>query len=110
MSPDDDEWHKYQEAETKRLEEKERHEKAVAIAVVVTALIGLTAPSLLYLILFFVAWTHAMRAIKKIKSRWIRLVVYVLVAAVLLAALLWFDGELVMAFLRGVFRASPSDE
>jgi uncharacterized membrane protein YdbT with pleckstrin-like domain len=78
------------------IKEKERRSEAVTQAVLITLLVvgvvDLFLPGFLYVILFFLGWATAYSVIGKVKTFWIRCVLYVLAPIVLLVAFMWVGG------------------
>jgi uncharacterized membrane protein YdbT with pleckstrin-like domain len=81
----------------KRAAEKHRIrdvEKAILITFAVTGFIGLVLPALLYVIFFILSWIVVARPIARVKTIWVRCVLYVLAPIVLVAVVLWLKDQI----------------
>jgi uncharacterized membrane protein YdbT with pleckstrin-like domain len=73
-------------AEQRRQRESALLVKAVAITASIAALLGIIVPRSLYIILFVIAWAIVTYPFRRLKSFWIRCVLYVIAPVVVLAA------------------------
>jgi uncharacterized membrane protein YdbT with pleckstrin-like domain len=82
-------------------------EKAVLITFAITGFIGLALPALLYVIFFVLSWIVVARPIARVKTIWIRCVLYVLAPIVLVAAVFWLKGQIQMIKASGFGHDDP---
>jgi hypothetical protein len=96
MNPED-EWQKWHEKETQRLQEQQRRLdavfKAVAITVAIVALLETFVPGFKYLPLFLLGWAVAYNVLKQLKTIWIRWALYVLTLIAFFLATMWLLDE-----------------
>jgi hypothetical protein len=83
-------------------EEKQRRDQAVANAVlataIVTGLVAIAMPLLLYIGLFALAWAAAFNTIKKLETVWIRWALHVIAPIAIFAAVMWLRNLGIEAF------------